>query len=65
VDGAPIVFADITHAAGLDKFHRRMGGEDKKTILETPGLGVALLDYDTDGWLDNFAANGHVYPGVD
>src|SRR5438270_11050427 len=23
VDGAPVVFADITHSAGLDKFHHR------------------------------------------
>src|SRR4051812_18935735 len=46
VDGAPAIFVDITHSAGLEKFHHRMGGVDKKTILETPGSGVALLDYD-------------------
>ena len=53
VDGAPVVFADITKAAGLDKFQHRMGTSEKKTILETPGSGVALLDYDNDGWLDS------------
>src|SRR5260370_41458229 len=34
VDGAPIVFADITHAAGLDKFHHHSGDPEKRTILE-------------------------------
>jgi hypothetical protein len=42
VDGAPIVFADITHKAGLDKFHHRSGSYEKNSILETPGSGVAL-----------------------
>src|SRR5205809_6228247 len=31
---------------------------DKKTILETMGSGVALLDYDNDGWLDIYLLNG-------
>jgi len=61
VDGAPVVFTDATHAAGLDKFHHRMGGSDKKTILETPGSGVALLDYDNDGWLDIYLLNGSTF----
>ncbi|MGA2809795.1 MAG: CRTAC1 family protein [Candidatus Acidiferrum sp.] len=58
VDGAPVVFADATHAAGLDKFHYRGGSPEKATILETPGSGVALLDYDNDGWLDIYLVNG-------
>jgi hypothetical protein len=58
VDGAPIVFADITKAAGLDKFVNRSGSPTNKTILETMGSGVALLDYDNDGWLDIFLLNG-------
>src|SRR5271169_5068331 len=58
VDGAPVVFADITHAAGLDKFHHKSGTTEKSTILETPGSGVALLDYDNDGWLDIYLLNG-------
>lgn len=61
VDGAPVVFADITHSAGLDKFHHRMGGSEKRTILETPGSGVALLDYDNDGWLDIYLVNGSTF----
>jgi enediyne biosynthesis protein E4 len=58
VDGAPVIFADITHAAGLDRFHHRSGTPEKSTILETPGSGVALIDYDNDGWLDIYLLNG-------
>src|ERR1700740_1603183 len=29
VDGAPVVFADITKQAGLDKFHHRSGTPEK------------------------------------
>jgi hypothetical protein len=58
VDGAPVVFADVTRQAGLDKFHHRSGGPEKATVLETPGSGVALLDYDNDGWLDIYLLNG-------
>jgi hypothetical protein len=64
VDGAPVVFLDITHAAGLDKFHHRSGGPEKRTILETPGSGVALLDYDDDGWLDIYLVNGSTFPAL-
>src|SRR6266481_4454847 len=58
VDDAPVVFSDITKLAGLDKFLHRSGSPDKKTILETVGSGVALLDYDNDGWLDIYLLNG-------
>src|SRR5438034_1654224 len=57
VDGAPIVFIDITKQAGLDKFRHRSGTPEKATILETPGSGVALFDYDNDGWLDIYLLN--------
>jgi len=58
VDDAPIIFTDITKQAGLDKFLHRSGTPEKKTILETMGSGVALLDYDNDGWLDIYLLNG-------
>ena len=64
VDGAPVIFIDATHAAGLDRFHHRSGEHQKKTILETPGSGVALLDYDNDGWLDIYLLNGSTYPAL-
>src|SRR6266705_814296 len=58
VDDAPVVFADITHKASLDKFHHRSGSPEKSTIIDAPGSGVALLDYDNDGWLDIYLLNG-------
>jgi hypothetical protein len=58
VDGAPVFFVDVTHQAGLDKFHHRSGEPAKTSILETPGSGVALLDYDNDGWLDIYLLSG-------
>jgi len=61
VDGAPVVFTDITHAAGLDRFHHKSGTPEKGSILETPGSGVALIDYDQDGWLDIYLVNGSTF----
>jgi enediyne biosynthesis protein E4 len=58
VDGAPVMFRDITNESGLNRFHHRSGTPDKTTIIETPGSGVALLDYDNDGWLDIYLING-------
>src|SRR5262249_39468411 len=64
VDGAPVVFTDITKQSGLDKFHHRSGSPEKKSIIETPGSGVALLDYDNDGWLDIYLLNGSTIPAL-
>jgi hypothetical protein len=47
-------FSDITIRSGL--------ANPKYPFLS---WGTAFLDYDNDGWLDVFSANGHVYPGVD
>jgi enediyne biosynthesis protein E4 len=58
VDNAPVIFADIAKQAGLEKFRHRSGTSEKATILEAPGSGVALLDYDNDGWLDIYFLNG-------
>jgi hypothetical protein len=64
VDDAAVIFSDITRAAGLDKVHYQSGTRDKSTILETPGSGVALLDYDNDGWLDIYLLNGSTFPAL-
>ncbi|HEY6130111.1 MAG TPA: CRTAC1 family protein [Candidatus Acidoferrum sp.] len=61
VDGAPVIFVDATHQSGLDKFHHRSGSYEKRTIIETPGSGVAFLDYDNDGWMDIFLLNGSTF----
>lgn len=64
VEKGPIVFMDITTEAGLDKFVHRSGSPRDKTILETMGSGVALLDYDNDGWLDIYILNGSTIPAM-
>jgi enediyne biosynthesis protein E4 len=64
VDGAPVVFTDVTNEARLDKFHHRSGTPEKATILETPGSGLALLDYDNDGWLDIYLLNGSTFAAL-
>ena len=61
VDSGPIVFQDVAEKAGLAGWHHVMGTPAKKFILETVGSGVALLDYDNDGWLDIYLVNGSTY----
>ena len=55
----PALFTDITAAAGLSKALSVSGSPvDKQFLLEEMGGGVALFDYDNDGWLDIFLVNG-------
>ena len=54
----PVIFEDVTKQSGLASFHHRSGSAEKSTILDAPGSGVALLDYDNDGWLDIYFING-------
>ncbi len=51
-------FTDQAQKAGL-KVRIVFGGEyTKKYIIETTGTGVAIFDYDNDGWPDIFLVNG-------
>ena len=51
-------FRDLAAAAGLSA-RTIIGGETtKEYILETTGGGVAIVDYDNDGWADIFLVNG-------
>ncbi|MDT4968020.1 MAG: enediyne biosynthesis protein [Acidobacteriota bacterium] len=50
----PISFADISYAAKV-----------AAVSLVYVGWGTKFFDYDNDGWLDLFVANGHVYPQLE
>src|SRR2546428_10221893 len=58
VDGAPSIFEDRTAASGLETFRHRSGSPEKTSILDVPSGGVALVDFDNDGWLDIYLVNG-------
>jgi len=64
VKTGPIVFQDISPKAGLTTWQHKMGTPQKNFILETTGSGVALLDYDHDGWLDIYLVNGSTYEAM-
>ncbi|HEV2400819.1 MAG TPA: CRTAC1 family protein [Candidatus Sulfotelmatobacter sp.] len=64
VDGAPVVFEDATQKSGLGAFRHRCGTPEKQTIVEVDGSGVALIDYDNDGWLDIYLLNGSTFAAL-
>jgi hypothetical protein len=64
VEDGPIIFVDTAEKAGLTSWKHVMGTPQRKFILETVGSGVALLDYDNDGWLDIYLVNGATYASL-
>jgi hypothetical protein len=56
---APVRFTDVTARAGLSGAINISGSaHNKQFLVEEMGGGVALFDYDNDGWLDIFLVNG-------
>src|SRR6202158_5112830 len=56
-------FVDIAEKAGLTASNV-VGGQHSSTyILESTGTGVAVFDYDNDGWPDIFLVNGSTLEG--
>ena len=51
---------DITRSTGIHFDH--LSSPEKKYIVESMSGGVALIDYDRDGWPDIYFTNA---PGVD
>src|SRR5215467_6231005 len=51
-------FTDVARKAGLAAPVTFGGVNTKKYIIETTGTGVAVFDYDNDGWPDIFIVNG-------
>jgi enediyne biosynthesis protein E4 len=64
VKNGPVIFKDIAEKAGLTTWRHTMGTPEKNYILETTGSGVALLDYDNDGWLDIYMVNGSTFDAL-
>lgn len=57
-----VSFTDITARAGLAEAKNISGAaQDKQFLLEEMGGGVALFDFDNDGWLDIFLVNGATF----
>ena len=65
VDSGPVVFEDVTKAAGLSGWSHTMGAADKRLICDVNGSGVGLIDYDNDGWLDIYMVNGSTFNALD
>ena len=56
-------FVDVGEKAGLAMKNVFGGVDTKKYIIETTGTGVAIFDYDNDGWPDIFIVNGTTLEG--
>ena len=56
---------DVASEAGLGEALNVYGGVHiNKYLLEEMGCGAAFFDYDNDGWLDIFLANGSRFDGL-
>ncbi len=51
-------FTDEAAKRGLTAQNVFGGVDTKKYIIETTGTGIAIFDYDNDGWPDIFVVNG-------
>jgi hypothetical protein len=54
----PAWFVDVAAKAGITVRNVNGSEEHKRYIVEATGSGVAILDYDRDGWPDIFLVNG-------
>jgi hypothetical protein len=59
----PIAFEDVAARAGVDFVLRNAAAGEKRQI-ETMVSGVAVFDYNNDGWPDLYFVNGATQPGL-
>lgn len=64
VEHGPVVFVDASRSSGLASWRYSGGTPEMRSIVESLGGGVALLDYDHDGWLDIYLVNGMTYDAM-
>ena len=57
-------FTNIASQAGLKAVTIYGGEKANRYLVETTGCGVALLDFDGDGWLDIYQVNGWRFDGL-
>jgi len=57
-EGWGVSLVDVAARAGLTPPSVYGGLDHKRFIIETNGAGVALFDYDNDGWLDALVLSG-------
>jgi enediyne biosynthesis protein E4 len=60
----PVVFQEVAAASGVH-FVTDSGRTARKHQPETMVAGVAVFDYDNDGWLDIYVVNGAHMPDLD
>jgi len=63
--GAPfdVALTDVARQAGLRSTCVSGRPDSKPWIVETTGCGIAVFDYDRDGWLDIFQVNATTLEG--
>jgi len=61
----PAWFVDEAVRAGIQVRDVNGGEETKRYIIEATGSGVAMIDYDRDGWPDIFLVNGRPLSDTD
>ncbi|WP_263380969.1 CRTAC1 family protein [Granulicella paludicola] len=54
----PAWFVDVAAKAGITVRNVNGSATNKRYIVEATGSGVAIVDYDNDGWPDIFLVNG-------
>ena len=60
----PAWYVDVAAEAGITVRNVNGSVESKRYIIESTGSGVAIVDYDRDGWPDILVVNGSTLPGA-
>ena len=64
VNKGRVIFQDVTKQTGLSTWTHQIGDGTTPYIVDSLGSGVALLDFDQDGWLDIYLVNALTYSSM-